>query len=361
MSLRFCDSFNNYSDNDLYLTNKWSTITGSQYYINATGLNISLGTGRFGNNSLRLITNSNTWYISKTLDSQATWIIGFALKISNISNYGINLGICSLYDSITPQVTLGFNGDMTLFITRANNTRLTNSLNSSDRSSKPLTVNAWNYIELQITISSSISSNSCKAIVNGETWINLTSGQSTKNSANSTANQIYLGAVFASFGGTVDYSDLYICDGTGSINNSPLGDVRVESRLPKAVGSNTSWSSNGNSALGCINEQYPDYDSNFLSSVTTNDISTFTIPSLLTTPGTIFGIQTSHVSRKTDSSVRQIADVIRSGSTNYPGTTVNLGISYAPYLNIFENDPNTSSPWTTSAANAMEIGVKEIT
>ncbi len=351
MSLRFCDSFNHYSGNDLYNNTKWTSITGSQFHINAAGLNISLGTGRFGSNSLRYVFNNANYFVSKTIDSQSTWVLGFALKISPNPGTGFNLGgfpvICALYDSSSPQVQLYFNSDLTLSISR-NTTNLTNSLNGSTKSSKSLSLNSWNYIEFQCTINSSISSNSCKLIVNGETWINLTSGQSTKNTSNSTANQIILGTTTSSGGQAIfDYSDLYVCDGQGSINNSPLGDVRVDCLFPKAAGGTSSWTGDINS----IKEQFSDGDNSFISSATTNAISTFTLPPI---SGSISGVQHIHTSRKTDpSSARQITDIINT----HAGSPVNLTTSYALYSTIYETDPSTSAPWTT----INEIGIKEIT
>ncbi len=360
--LRFMDSFSHYSNNDILgigNCNKWSALLGSnnnslQY------VTLNPGGGRFGSTSFRVGGNAFV-YLSKTLDSQPTWIIGFAFRITTLAPNN-PMHICGLFDGGVNQVTIVVNADLTLSVTRIG-TALTNSLTSTTKSALSLSLNTWNYIEFLCTINPSISANTCKVNVNGTTWINLTSAQSTRNTSNSSANQIAIGAVISSnsAANNLDYCDLYVCDGTGSTNNTFLGDCRVEPRWPLAAGTNTAWLANGGTTVGCVQEIGDNADTNYISSLTTNDISTFTVPPLSITPSSIFGVQLTHCSRKSDAGLRQIADVIRSGSTNFVGTTINLSPSYQFFPIIYENDPNTSAPWTTTNVNALEIGAKEIT
>jgi hypothetical protein len=57
---------------------------------------------------------------------------------------------------------------------------------------------------------------------------------------------------------------------------------------------------------------------------------------------------------------RQIAEVCRSGGTNYVGTTQTLGSSYLMYRQIHETDPATSAAWTQTGLNSAEFGVKVV-
>jgi hypothetical protein len=66
--------------------------------------------------------------------------------------------------------------------------------------------------------------------VNGITEVSIT-GQTF---AASTANRVNIHYDFFSHVNT--YDDYYICDGTGSVNNDFLGDMRVETSLVNAVG-----------------------------------------------------------------------------------------------------------------------------
>jgi hypothetical protein len=362
MALRFMDSFNHYGTSDLLGTGngqKWSLVYGSA----ATTCSISLGCGRFGA-GLSFGRNAPTasWWAAmiKTLDNQSTWIVGFAFRTTAIPN-NTNGVIVALFDSGNTQCDLRINTDGTLQVTR-NGTNLTGG-----KSANVIQVNTWYYVEWYCVISSSLSSNQCNVNVNGVQWLSVSPGQVTKNTANATANQIAIGGTANALGfqgnGIMDYSDLYVCDGTGSAPyNTFLGDCKVECRWPIGPsGTNANWVANGGSTTGCVNDLMPNGDNSYLSSANTNDVSTFILPPLDSTPSIIYGLQVTHASRKTDAGTRQISDMVRSGGANYVGNTVSLSNGYLMFPNIYTTDPNTSAAWTQSGANAVEIGVKEIT
>jgi hypothetical protein len=358
MSLRFMDSFDHYSINDLIglgYGQKWS-------YQASGNNNMSLVLGRFGSGLQSILSSGGNYsWVNKAFDNQPTWCVGLAFKCPGFINNGAI--VCTLADGVTPQVELRITSLGQLYITR-NGTTLTSSTSTLN-----MATNTWYYIEWLCTISPSITLGQCQVNVNGANWINVPAGQSTRNSANSYASVISLfmwgGALPYNTGAqTLIVDDLYILDGTGSAPlNTFLGDVRVECRFPTANSStNNNWTPSAGSAFGCINDPVPNGDSSYIYSATTNDISTFTLPSLSSPATTIFGVQLTHCTRKTDVGTRQVADTIRSASTNYPNATpVNLSTSYAYYSSVYPNDPATSSAWTTTSVNAMEIGLKEIT
>src|SRR4051812_42562455 len=118
MSLRFCDSFSHYSTNDLYGAGngaKWTSINGGPNSIpsNVAYLAIAQGGGRFGGNSLRISASNNQYSISKTIDAQATWIMGFALKIASplnaIATFSTFMDLCALNDAGVNQVEVRLN------------------------------------------------------------------------------------------------------------------------------------------------------------------------------------------------------------------------------------------------------------
>jgi hypothetical protein len=360
MSLRFLDSFDHYTLNDLQgLGNgqKWVWTGGLGNGASGFPQIVSLVPGRFGN-ALRIgATNNNSnWRIpTKVFDNQATWIIGFAFRFGILPTS--SQIICEFLDSGTAQVELRLNTSGTLQITRNGNT-LTSGL-----STNTLSINTWYYVEWMMTIAASISANTCQVNVNGTQWINVATGQNTKNSANATVNMICLMDQSITSPGinSYDFDDLYICDGQGSVNNTFLGDSRVECRFPASNGSNTSWTVNGTTiGYAAVNDPTPNGDSNFISSSTLNQISTFNIPALSASPSSIAGVQIGYSGRKSDAGTRTVADVVKSSSTTNVGTSNNLPGSYVYNLHVLENDPATSAAWLTAAVNAVEIGVKEM-
>jgi len=358
MALLFVESFDHYSANDLIgsgFGQKWSNVGGS-------GL-VTMGPGRF-NSGLQVSYAGSTigFAFSKLISPQPTLIVGFAFKFATYPTSGTP-ALVVFADGATAQVELRMSSTGVLSVTRA-----ATALTSATSGALALSLNTWYFIEFMATIANSIPSNSCIARVNGIPWINVPAGQDTQNTANATANNVsFLNLTSLGTAWTVGSSfymiidDIYILDGTGSApTNTFLGDIRVECRFPNAVGTNTAWLPSAAPAYGCLSQPIPDGDSSYIYSSTTNDISTFPLPPLASSPATIFGLQITHCSRKTEVSNRFVADVIRSGSTNYPGASVGLSTSYNFYTTIYPTDPATSAPWTLTNANAVEVGIKQI-
>ena len=350
----FVDSFQHYSTADLFgLGNgqKWSGV-GPQ----ATQANtfISLGTGIAGN-SLRIVASASVFGVYKTFPNLATYVIGFRFRINQIiSNAFQNL--CGLYDSGTPQAILTLNGDGTLSLTRAG-TAVTGG-----RSTNTLNINTWYYIEMMCTINSSIGANTWQLNVNGVNWANVAAGQSSKNSANSTANQVYLGIGNMPGNGvqTMDFCDFY-CDGGGSVNSGAFwGDIKVECHWPIAQGTYSAWFPYGGLRVGCVNDITPNGDTNFIADNTINDKSTYIFQPLVYPPASIMCTQVVHTSRKPDAGTRQIADYCLSSGTAVAGNTVSLTNTYQIYTNVLTQDPHTSAAWTANGINAAEFGVEEV-
>jgi hypothetical protein len=349
----FIDSFNHYSTSDLFgLGNgmKWgSTGLGS-----STGnMFISGGTGLFGN-SLRIVANNTNINVSKVFNNLTTWVIGFRFKLSGLPSTPPQL--LSLIDTGTVQVDLKLNTNGTLFVTRAGTTV------TGGTSTNALATNTWYYVEMMVTINPSISANTWQVNVNGANWINVAAGQSSRNTGNSTANQLALGIWANGYGTTptLDYCDFY-CDGGGSVNGGAFwGDTKIECHWPVAVGTYSAWTPVNGLGVGCINDETPNGDLNYLSDNTTNDKSTFTFQPLGATPSSIMCVQTVYDVRKNDAGTRQVADYCYSGGTGVAGATNNPGNTYLMYTNVLAQDPHTSAAWTASGLNAAEFGVEEI-
>src|SRR5215831_14854755 len=165
MALRFMESYDNYVNSDVALssgTSKWNT------FVNTSG---TIVPGRFIN-SWRSAPGQQC-YMIKTLDNQPTWVVGFAFKMNNEFYNG--QPILGIYDVSTIQVYLSVNGSGNLILSRAS------TVLSGGTSTNALTLGTWYYIELYITISSSIPANGCNLNVNGTNWITVATGQSTQN------------------------------------------------------------------------------------------------------------------------------------------------------------------------------------
>lgn len=84
-----------------------------------------------------------------------------------------------------------------------------------------LAAGSWNFIEVKLTIADS--GGSFEVRINESVWVTFT-GDTKQSSTLATANRIILYSRSSDCG----IDDLYICDGTGSVNNTYLGDARVD-------------------------------------------------------------------------------------------------------------------------------------
>jgi hypothetical protein len=334
MTLRFVDSFDHYATADL----------GLKYSSTASSPTISAGNGRRSTACLRM--GSSVGSVTRVLDSQSTWIVGFAFRIPSLP--GGDTSFLLFQDAGSAQLELVVRADGTLRATR-NGTLLGTSSNS-------LAAATTYYIETKVLVHNS--TGTFEVRVNGSStgWIALT-GQDTQNTANATANTIVIEGVVSN----TDYDDLYICDGTGSANNNFLGDVRVDCYLPSGNGNSSQLvgsDSNSTDNYLLVDEASQNGDTDYVHSATSGQKDTYAFTDMSHTPASIFGVQVNMVAKKDDSGNRSICSVTRSGGSDTDGTTQALGTTYSDYREISETDPNTAAAWTRTDLNSAEFGVK---
>lgn len=344
MALRWMESFDDYNTATLG-AQKWTTFNAGLTIVTSGARNV---------NSVKA-TNVNQAF-TKTLDSQASWVVGFAFKID--AAFGTQRTIIRLVDNVTIQCSIALNPDSTLQVVRGNAT----AINASGLSSMSLNTGTWYYIEWKATIADSIGSNTCIVRVNGENWITVDSGQDLKVSANASANLIhFLDNQNTSITGAY-YDDIYVLDGTGSApHNDFLGDCRVEVIRPSGNGNYSQWL--GSDADSTDNYQHvddtnSDGDSTYVEESVVDDKDSYAFGDLTSTPDTIFGIQFNVRARKTDAGSISIAPLARVASTDYFGTGWALSDSFVDQTEIMEDNPNTAAAWTASGINNAEFGFK---
>lgn len=334
MALEFCDSFDHYATADLL--KKWTTAAGNSKEA------ISAGNGRNSTASLRFTYASAQVGVTRTLTAKATRVVGLAWKVSNLS---ITRHLIGFLDGSTLHCDLRLNTNGTLTVTR-NGTAL-------GTSALALAADAWYYIEFKATISDA--SGVAVVRVNGVTWLDL-SGVDTRNGGNATSNVLRLGLWSAFVGSaTDDLDDLYVCNSDGATNNDFLGDCRVAAVLPSGAGNSTQWTPSAGANYACVADAAPDNDTTFVSSATAGHKDTYALGDIVTTAGTIFGVQTNLLARKDDAGARTLRSVVRSAGNESVGATVGLSDSYVYQSDVFETQPD-GAAWTVAAVNAAEAG-----
>ncbi|MGH8520136.1 MAG: hypothetical protein ACREU9_01560 [Gammaproteobacteria bacterium] len=285
--------------------------------------------------------------VKKTLDAQGTWIIGFSFKPAALP--GGARDISALLDTAVLHVDLVLNADGTLAVRRAGSVTL-------GTTTFGVSAGSTYYIEWKIVISDTVGT--VDVVVDGSNKLSLT-GQDTRNAGNATANVVRLGLTSAA--GTIDYDDVYICDGTGSApNNTFLGDSRVDYVAPTGAGTTTQLTRGGTDSganWSQVDEAAPNDDTDYNEHATVGNKDTYAFADITHTPTTIFGIQVLAHAKKDDAGAKSIATVTRSTS-DFDGATQALSTSYLYYSDIRAVDPNTSAAWTKVNLNAAEHGAK---
>jgi len=278
------------------------------------------------------------------LDSQATWIIGFAVKLpSSYSNGGNWLQII---DSAGPtnQIVLDREG-ATLRLKR----------NTTVLDTYGLSTNQWVYVEVKVTIHNTTGSYVVR--FNG-TAVMSGSSVDTQASSNASADRlIFYGDQYA----LTTWDDIYVCDSTGSTNNDFLGDMKVTGIVPNGdvTGEKDFTCSTGTDHYALVDEEPPDGDTTYVESGTSGDRDLYDYENIDTGITGIKGIQINTIARVTDAQSKTLITSCKSNTTVDEDAGVSIGsTSFVGQGRIMEQDPDTSSAWTAAGINAAQFGVK---
>lgn len=338
MALRFLDGMGHYATANIGA--KWDS-----YNL----VTVQPAGGRFGGGSLYSSGFRSLGQFQKTLDSQASWVIGFA-----IYHQGFNSGVpkqtlLQLYDTSLPQVAVVIYRNGLLGV------EVDGAPLAGGVASTVLSANAWHYVEFQVTISTSIGANTCKVFIDGVQVINVTTGQSTRsvNSANNSANSIQFQGLIA----PVNWDDVYILDGTGS-PTTPFGDQRVFEQYPDSAGDLTQWTPQGfASNWQNVNENPADGDATYNQEATVTDEDLYNLQ-VTGASGTINGVQVAAMIRKDDVGARSAQTRLKTGGVTFSGTSTALISTFVCLLTEYAVNPDTTIAWTVANLNALQAGVK---
>jgi hypothetical protein len=336
MALRFTDSFDHYATADIAA--KWTTNT-------TAGVTITSTNARNGS-CLRASGNpGGAAQLAKSLDNQVTWIVGFAYRQDALP--GAARILVQFYDTAVLHTDLRISTAGNLFFTR-------NGTTIGATGTTAIGAGVWVYIEAKVTINDTTGVAACR--INGAVELNGTA-LDTRNAGNLSAN------VISFFGSNTTYSinldDLYVCDGTGSVNNDYLGDIRVAALLPSGAGNTTQYTPSTGSNYQNVDDAAPDGDSTYNESSTTSQKDTFAMGNLPTTAtGNVKGIQLLTYDRKTDAGSRTLRHVVRTNSTDYESADIAQIDTFKYNITTRDVNPNTTTAWTESEINGMEAGYK---
>ncbi len=92
--------------------------------------------------------------------------------------------------------------------------------------------------------------------------------------------------------------------------------------------------------------------------ITVGHQDTFNCSAIGSDLSTIYGLNVKALIGKSDAGSRTVAAVIKSGTTTLSGTATSIGVSPQLVKQMFQTDPNTSTQWTQTNADAAKPGYK---
>ena len=278
------------------------------------------------------------------LTTDATMVVGFAYYYS--ATYQNK--IVALYDGATLGVNLQqtYGGELAVY-------RGTTLLGTT--SGLGLLMSTWYWIEMKVVCNATTGSYEVR--VGG---VNKLSASSVNTKAGSNNYHTKVGFIGPQSG--YEYlDDIYILDGSGSANNTFLGNRKVVALFPNGdVGGYTDFTcSTGGTHYALVDENPVNDDTDYVEDGTTGHKDLWDYPSLSGTGSTISGIQINTMARETDATNFTLNTLIKSSTTEDAGTGEVIGsTSYKVMRRISETDPATSAAWTVSGVNAAQFGVK---
>lgn len=160
------------------------------------------------------------------------------------------------------------------------------------------------------------------------------------------------------------YSDFYLCDGNGSLNNGFLGEIHVETLTPDADGNRNNFTP----LSGLTNYEMVDDgdgiddDTTYVSSATAGDDELYSFTTITNTADNVYGVQVRAYARKEDAGFRELSGLCRETGATEANTARLLppgdpNFYRDPSGFIFEQNPSGPANWTTTTVNSSEFGV----
>jgi hypothetical protein len=279
------------------------------------------------------------------------YFFGARLYVNATIGAGQNL-FAFLDGSGQPQVTFQTNINGTITAKRGSGNGTTLGTSSTGT---VLTQNVASYVEFGMTCSATVGT--VDVFINGAHVLALTA-QNTQGQGTTNVGAVqFLGASLNGY-----LQDLYVCDSTGSYNNTFRGEIRV---LPShAAGPGTTainqYTANGAASVWQSVAAVTPADSTVYSSDgTAGDRMSVTVAGTSSTNAIAALVHISRI-KKTDSGARTAAQTITSQGVDAISSTLSPGTSYAYFLQVSETDPATGAPYTTTGVNQIQSGVKTV-
>jgi hypothetical protein len=308
-------------------------------YLVSSNPGFTVETGRVSGYSLKMSNATLTIPLSTT---DATITVGFAFKSSLLTatNYFLRI-----HDAVNWCIRVYVAAGNVIRVDRGSTTiatSVTTDINDGN----------WHYIEVKVKCHDS--TGTVEVRVGGVSVITAT-GLDTKDGTQAYYN--FVDFIGDSFNRIYLLDDLYICDGTGAVNNDFLGNKKVTTIQPDGAGDSTQLTPSAGNNYNCVDEAICNDDTDYVESATTDHTDLYNYAAVALS--NISGLQINTDCRETDATTFGIHAMCKSGATTDEAASVVIGTTnYVTKTKVHEVDPNTSAAWTDTNVSAAQFGVK---
>jgi hypothetical protein len=209
--------------------------------------------------------------------------------------------------------------------------------------------NTWTWVSVKHVCHASTGSVEVK--LNNATVLTFTG-----NTQNGSANQVHRPVIRTGVAVTDFYCDNLVI-ATGLASDSPLSECRIFGAVVPTSNFSAAFTPNSGTNWSNVNEIPPNDDTSYNYSNTVGDTDVFVCaPPTLT--GVIPAVKVNFRARKDDAGVRELAPVIRPGTTNYAGSNIEITSNYFNRGHIWTTNPDTGMAWNPGDIANLKFGYK---
>lgn len=339
------------------VTGRWvgaGTAGAATVAIDSAGYKTTQLTG--SSKSMRFITaaSTNTCYATAYLGTQTTVFFGAAIystyydwKISFYPGGGSPFSGATnhirVYSNTSGQIIVYNNYSSTTLLTTAGST---------------FNINVWQYLEVSLVhgASGSVTVKLDNVTVGTASGVNTTG-----NPAEPRWEYVTVGVPFsASNNNTTYFDDVYICNDSGSTQNTFLGPTRVYTLFPNANGATNEMTATGAASnWDCVDEQVAD-TTTYVSTNLANKVENYELPDFSTLPTTVHAVIVGNLSQKLDTGPRFLRNLlVLGGSTSNGVTATPINGQYRWTMDLFVDKPG-GTGWAPADLNNIKIGFESL-
>lgn len=312
-----------------------------------TVMSISGAAGRRSGGALTMVNFAD--YVQKTLGgAYSELFVSVAMKPGPLSQAFMPV---AFYNGATAMVTLRVNTDGSISALRGD------QFGTVLGTSAAALIASNVYTHLQVRVVFNGSAGIVQVRLNGATTPSLS--LTAQNTGGTSATSVRLSSAISWSGSQIYFDDFVVSDTSGSVANTWLGDVRVDSYLPSGNGDLSQMTgSDGNSTdnYALVNAAAPSASTYTQGAVVGNE-DLYQVADIDHNPTTIYGVVATAAALKDDAGTRAIRLHAKSGTTDARSAAdITLGTTRQRVATVFETDPNTSAGWTKAGFNGAQFG-----